>query len=155
MADTETNLSEELSLDSHKARRHSDIRVFSGSATPSVVEVAPDEVPTFIVSACEVLCYPTVRSDLVPAFLSGCTNMLDLPGRRKERKRAYAALQLPALRTRGLLGEVAASVCRLQVNESASASMLCLPSCTAYAGTSPPRGCQNLTLVALQERDPL
>ena len=113
MADTETNLPEELGLDSHKARRHSDIRVFSGSATPSVVEVAPDEVPAFIVSACEVLCYPTVRSDLVPVFLLGCTYMLDLLGRRKERKRAHASLQLPALRTRGLLGEVAASVCRL------------------------------------------
>lgn len=83
MADTETNLPEELGVDSHKARRHSDIRVFSGSATPSVVEVAPDEVPACIVSV-RFLCYPIVRSDLVPAFLSGCTNMLDLLGRRKE-----------------------------------------------------------------------
>ncbi|KAL3130999.1 hypothetical protein ABBQ38_000323 [Trebouxia sp. C0009 RCD-2024] len=44
MADTETsNLPEELGLDSHKARRHSDIRVFSGSATPNVAEVALEE----------------------------------------------------------------------------------------------------------------
>ena len=84
MADTETNLPEELALDSHKARRHSDIRVFSGSATASAVAVAPEEVPACEVSACEVLCYPIVRSDLVPAFLSGRTNMLDLLGRRKE-----------------------------------------------------------------------
>ena len=45
MADTGTgNLSEEHSLDSQKARRHSDIRVFSGSATPNIAEVAPEEV---------------------------------------------------------------------------------------------------------------
>lgn len=44
MGDTETNLPEELALDSHKARRHSDIRVFSGSATPNVAEVALEEV---------------------------------------------------------------------------------------------------------------
>ena len=44
MGDTETNLPEELAVDSHKARRHSDIRVFSGSATPNVAEVALEEV---------------------------------------------------------------------------------------------------------------
>ncbi|KAA6426268.1 MAG: zygote specific ZYS1 [Trebouxia sp. A1-2] len=44
MADTETNnLAEEQRLDSQKARRHSDIRVFSGTATPKVAEVAPEE----------------------------------------------------------------------------------------------------------------
>ncbi len=45
MADTETgNLADELALDSQKARRHSEIRVFSGTATPKVAEVAPEEV---------------------------------------------------------------------------------------------------------------
>ena len=45
MADTETNhLAEDQGLESHKARRHSDIRVFSGTATPKVAEVAPEEV---------------------------------------------------------------------------------------------------------------
>lgn len=45
MANTETiHLAEEQGLDSQKARRHSDIRVFSGTATPKVAEVAPEEV---------------------------------------------------------------------------------------------------------------
>ena len=83
MADTETsNLPEELRLDSHKARRHSDIRVFSGSATPNVAEVSPEEVA--FEKLVEVSCYCMVRSELVPAFLSGCSHMLDLPGRRKD-----------------------------------------------------------------------
>ena len=68
MADTETILPEELGLDSHKARRHSDIRVFSGSAAPSVVEVAPEEVPACEVSACEVLCYPLLDLILYRPF---------------------------------------------------------------------------------------
>ena len=43
MADTGTgNLPEEHSIDSHKARRHSEIRVFSGSATPIVAELAAE-----------------------------------------------------------------------------------------------------------------
>ena len=45
MANTETiHLAEEQGLDSQKARRHSDIRVFSGTATPKVAELAPEEV---------------------------------------------------------------------------------------------------------------
>lgn len=83
MADTETsNLPEELGLDSHKARRHSDIRVFSGSATPNVAEVALEEVA--VEELVEVSCYRMGRSELLPAFLAGYTYMLDLPGRRKE-----------------------------------------------------------------------
>ena len=52
MADTGTgNLPEEHGLESQKARRHSDIRVFSGSATPNVAEVAPEEVHSRTTSA--------------------------------------------------------------------------------------------------------
>ena len=55
--------------------------------------------------------------------------MLDMPRRRQDRQLSTAPLQLPALRARRVSGEVAASVCRLQVDESAVASF---PSLHAY-----------------------
>lgn len=50
--------------------------------------------------------------------------MLDMPGRCEDRKRPGAPLQLPALRARRLFGEVAASVGRFQVNQSATLTLL-------------------------------
>ena len=114
MADTETtNILEEQDMDSHKARRHSEIRVFSGTAPPTAVDVTPDEV---------LACAPigsslnrSVRSDLAARILAGPTHLLDM-SRRSERRHCFAAtLQLPALRARRLPGEVAAAVCGVQV----------------------------------------
>lgn len=45
MAETETsNLPVDNSLEHQKARRHSDIRVFSGTSAPEAVEMEPEEV---------------------------------------------------------------------------------------------------------------
>ena len=45
MAETETNtIASDLSAEHQKARRHSDIRVFSGTSAPNVVDMEPEEV---------------------------------------------------------------------------------------------------------------
>lgn len=45
MTETETNsLPNDLSLENQKARRHSDIRVFSGTSAPGIVDTEPEEV---------------------------------------------------------------------------------------------------------------
>ena len=57
----------------------------------------------------------SVRSDLLATVSAGCANLLDLFGRCEGRHRSDASLQLPPLCSRRLFGEVAATVCRLQV----------------------------------------
>ena len=45
MAETETNtVATDLSLEHQKARRHSEIRVFSGTSASDVVDMEPEEV---------------------------------------------------------------------------------------------------------------
>lgn len=56
MAETETNnLPNDLNLEHQKARRHSDIRVFSGTSVPGVVDMEPEEVSS------EELCCGVLR----------------------------------------------------------------------------------------------
>ena len=63
MAETETNtVASDLSLENQKARRHSEIRVFSGTSASDVVDMEPEEVSVRTNHAVRDLL--TVRSNL-------------------------------------------------------------------------------------------